>query len=148
MKRERMIFYVLTISIFACFLVSTTATAAEWKFYFENSQHSKFYIDTNSRVSLPGNKVRAWEKMQNTKGDKGTLSLLEIDCTQRMYTLRAMEPIDKNDIDLLKAFKENMRGWSEPDQEWEYIGTSDLDEAKYQTWCRENSSQKGLTKDK
>ena len=65
----------------------------------------------------------------------GNRSLTEVDCKQRMYTIRAMEPLDANDIESGKKFEIVMRGWTEPDQTWNYIEPIDSHEAMYTAWC-------------
>ena len=140
MRRMRQLYFLLTVLIFLSFGLSKQAMGAEWKLYFENVERTKFYIDTKSIAYLPESKVRAWGKLENVKGG-GTTSLLEINCLQRMYTYRAMEPIDKTDIKSLEAVEPVMRMWTKPHQKWEYIGTSDLDDVQYKTWCNQNRKQ-------
>jgi hypothetical protein len=124
-----------------CALLPFQAIGAEWKLFFENQTRMKYYIDMNSIVSLPTGKMRAWEKIENTRGE-GNLALLEVDCRERKYTFRAMEPINKMDIEFSKALDANMRNWTVPDQEWEYLGTSDYDEAVFNTWCSSDNTTK------
>ena len=124
-----------------CALLPFQAIGAEWKLFFENQTRMTYYIDMNSIVSLPTGKMRAWEKIENTRGE-GNLALLEVDCRERKYTFRAMEPINKMDIEFRKALNANMRNWTVPDQEWEYLGTSDYDEAVFNTWCSSDNTTK------
>lgn len=125
--------FLIIVSIF-CTSLPTQAIGAEWKLFFENQWYGKIYIDTKSIVRLPEKKIRAWEK---TEGgiESGSLILIEIDCRERKYTCRAMEPIDKNDILSRKFLDKNIRYWTEPYQKWAYLSTSDYDEAIFETWC-------------
>lgn len=61
--------------------------------------------------------------------------MLELDCKERKYTIRAMEPIDKNDIEAVKTYGANVKSWAEPVQRWDFLSTSDYDELIYETWC-------------
>jgi hypothetical protein len=118
-------------------LCISPAMAADWQEYFHSQADARYYIDRNSIAYPEKNKVRAWDKMISSNG-KGNRSLTEVDCKQRMYTIRAMEPLDANDIESLKAFEIVMRGWTEPDQGWNYIDSTDIQEALYNTWCGKN----------
>jgi len=118
-------------------LISTCSLAASWQEYFHAADGSRSYIDNSSIVKLPDGKVRAWAKLQSSNG-KGNLSLTEVDCKQRMYTIRAMEPLNPNDIKSLKGFETVMKSWTEPSQHWNYIDTTDSQEAMYNCWCSNN----------
>jgi hypothetical protein len=115
-------------------LCTSNAMAADWQEYFHSQADSRHYIDRNSIIRLEKNKIRAWEKMVSSSGN-GNRHLTEVDCKQRMYTIRAMEPLDANDIEGMKVFNDIVRGWTEPEQAWEYIDTTDSQEALYNTWC-------------
>ena len=115
-------------------LCTSTAIAADWQEYFHSQADSRHYIDKKSVTRPEKNKVRAWSKMVSSNGN-GNLSLTEVDCKQRMYTIRAMEPLNANDIEGLKAFEITMKGWTEPEQSWNYIDSTDSQEALYNTWC-------------
>ena len=115
-------------------LCASAALAADWQEYFHSQADSRHYIDRNSITHPEKNKVRAWEKMVSANGN-GNRHLTEVDCKQRMYTIRAMEPLDANDVEGLKTFEIVMKGWTEPDQTWNYIDSSDSQEALYNAWC-------------
>ena len=123
-----------TLLVILSILCGSTAIAADWQEYFHSQADSRHYIDKNSIIRPEKNKVRAWEKMVSSNGN-GNRHLTEVDCKQRMYTIRAMEPLDANDIEGLKAFEIVMRGWTEPEQSWNYIDSTDSHEALYNTWC-------------
>ena len=123
-----------TLLVILSILCTSTAMAADWQEYFHSQADSRHYIDRNSIIRPEKNKVRAWEKMVSSNGN-GNRSLTEVDCKQRMYTIRAMEPLDANDVEGLKAFEIVMRGWTEPEQSWNYIDSTDSQEALYNTWC-------------
>ncbi len=125
------------ISISLVILWTSLSFAADWQEYFHSQADARYYIDKNSIAYPEKSKVRAWDKMISSNG-KGNRSLTEVDCKQRMYTIRAMEPLDANDIESLKAFEIVMRGWTEPDQGWNYIDSTDIQEALYNTWCGKN----------
>ena len=46
-----------------------------------------------------------------------------------------MEPIDRSDLEAAKALEANIKLWSEPTQEWQYIGASDKQEKEYEVFC-------------
>jgi len=48
-----------------------------------------------------------------------------------------MEPTDPQDLESVNALNYNVKLWSEPTQEWEHIGTSDLAEKEYEVFCRQ-----------
>ena len=112
------------------------AFSAEWQLFFESANGSSSYIDINSVNHLKNGNVRAWTKYSNESGD-GTLSLTEINCAERTFTIRAMEPTDPQDLESVNALNYNVKLWSEPTQEWEHIGTSDLAEKEYEVFCRQ-----------
>lgn len=115
-------------------LYTSVVFAADWQEYFHSQADSRHYIDINSITHPDKNKVRAWDKIISANGN-GNRSLTEVDCKQRMYTIRAMEPLVSNDVEELKAFEIVMRGWTEPEQSWNYIDSTDTQEALYDTWC-------------
>jgi hypothetical protein len=121
----------LTILLMLC---ASTALAVDWQEYFHSQADSRHFIDRNSVTYPDKHKVRAWEKMVSANGN-GNRSLTEVDCKQRMYTIRAMAPLDANDFESLKVFDIVMKGWTDPEQVWNYIDSSDRDEALYNTWC-------------
>jgi len=123
------------LTIMLKFTLTTVSFAANWQQYYA-ADESKIYIDKSSIVHLPDGKVRAWEKFISANGN-GNLTLTEIDCKQRMYTIRAMEPINPNETESLTAFKSVVRDWTEPTQYWEYIDTTNKQVARFNIYCTE-----------
>lgn len=123
------------LSISFLLITATCSFSAEWKSYFKNANGSISYIDIKSINKLKNGNVRAWTKYENEAKTGGTLTLIEINCNERTYTIRAMEPIDRNDLEAAKALEANVKLWSEPTQDWQYIGTSDLAEKQFDAFC-------------
>lgn len=117
--------------VFLFFSICHTAHAAEMRSFFTRA-NKNVYIDMASFVRLPDNKVRAWQYIEGD--DK--MYLVEIDCVQRMRKLRDVLPISgavEEDHDGLLKFLD--------EKSWEYIGTTDFDNAQYKTWCHINENQ-------
>ena len=124
--------------------IPLSAEGANWKLYFINQAKQEFYIETNSIVCLKDGKVRAWNKNTDSKGEFHLMFLNEVDCAVRMYTLRACEPVNSNNIKDWELAEVVMKTWITPEgkQDWNYIGTSDYDEAMFETWCKESKLKK------
>jgi hypothetical protein len=132
----------LIIVSLVCVFLTSEAIGADWKLFFENQQQMKFYIDTQSIISLPNDNIRAWKRIVNKDG-KGNDELFEVDCKERKYTFRAMKPYNDDDIGKLEVYDAIMNRWTKPVQEWEYFEPSDLDEAIFKTWCSSHNSTMG-----
>lgn len=118
--------------------------SAEWKLYFHSQADTKDYINTASIVRLPNGNVRAWTRHLN-KEAKGNVSLVEINCAERLYTIRRMEPFGITGdqyIKDLKMYGELAEHWSTPEQQWEYLAATDSQEAQYNTWCKNKPKKK------
>lgn len=118
-------------------LFSVKAFCADWKLFFVGQDKTKSYIDSSSVVVLPDGKIRAWQVRQGSEKDfsKNIKSLVEVDCKERKYTVRAIDCLNEKDPVLRSALYEVEQSWSVPHQQWEYLGTSDFDEATFNTWC-------------
>ena len=120
-----------------CLLLSlhvSSAIASEWVEYFRDSDDSRFYIEKGTKTATD-NMVLAWKKFEDVNGN-GSNYLVEIDCEQRMYTVRSMEPFDQNDFQGWNKIALVMDGWTNPVQSWKDITATDDQEAMFKTWCK------------
>ncbi|MDD2230778.1 MAG: hypothetical protein PHY48_15435 [Candidatus Cloacimonetes bacterium] len=116
-------------------LIASEASATNWVEYFHSAADTRSYIDTNSIVRLPNSNIRAWNKFHGSNGN-GNLTLMEVDCKQRKYTIRDMRPLDPDNVKFMATCSWLVKDWSEPTQKWDYIDTSDGQEALYNRWCK------------
>jgi hypothetical protein len=114
------------------------AFGAEWRRFFTSKTNATFYLDAAGMLHLPNGNVRAWEKDvwgapdPKLDGETGSLWLLEMDCRERKYIFRDLQPL-KGTIKSLKGVAELRPLWI---GEWQFVQPSDLDEARYSAWCR------------
>ena len=128
-KKIKTMIKTTTFSLFMLALSANFSFSADWKFYFKSANGSSSYIDTETINILKNGNVRAWTKYVN-ESKKGTLSLKEINCAERTFTIRAMEPTDYDDPENIKVLEFLVKNWSEPTQAWEHIGASDLEKKR------------------
>ena len=123
-----------------------------WKPYFESIGNQSAYIDMESIVRLPDNKVRAWSMEETPNHEWFMLWLYEIDCTERMMVLRDCKIGPSNmDLDKMTVQQKNkkyldylgicsMFGKYGPPS-YEHIDpTSGRDTARYNMWCNGENS--------
>ena len=87
----------LIATMIAC--ASTIAEAANWKSFFVNGFETNHFIELSGMVRLKNGNIRTWLKETNPKWALGRLSLYEVNCEERSYTIRKIKTLAEPSAD-------------------------------------------------